>query len=536
MGALIAMARADSIPLVCREAELGEIVERLKKPGPAAFVLTGAAGVGKTRLAAEAARAGAGLGFATAWLAASRAMASVPFGPFAPFLPPDGQLAKSTLGLLRQASGAIAAHAGPGGRLLLVVDDAQHLDDGSAALVHQLAQQEACSVLAIATTPGPVPERVTALWKDGLAERIELGAWDEGQTAQVAATVLGGLVARGALRRLWQLSQGNALCLRELLASAVSSGTLASDGEIWAPRRALTPPARLAELIKSRLAGLPAETVAVAELLAVAEPLGLALLAKLVDPAGLEDAEAHGLVQVRQDGRRSEAWLAHPMCGEVLRHAIPRSRQRRMLASVAAAIEAMGARRPGDLLVLGRCQLESGGPRDPDLLTRAARRARQVQDVDLSARLAQGALEAGGGADAALIVAEARLRGGRHAQAAAVLAAAAALCQTDRDLARVASARACVLHRKLGDAAAADAVLAEALAEVTGDAARLLLAGCQAFFRVSAGDPEAALAAAAPLLDCGEDMLVSAGTRICSQALALLGRGEGGGQDAHTGK
>jgi hypothetical protein len=42
------------------------------------------------------------------------------------------------LELLRQASKAIVERAGHGQRLLLVVDDAHLLDDGQAALVHQL--------------------------------------------------------------------------------------------------------------------------------------------------------------------------------------------------------------------------------------------------------------------------------------------------------------------------------------------------------------------------------------------------------------
>jgi DNA-binding CsgD family transcriptional regulator len=526
MVAVIGMALADGVPLMCREAELGRIVERLEEPEPAAFVLAGPAGVGKSRLAAEAAKVAAGLGFETARVVASQATASIPFGPFAPFLPQPGQSAGSVLGLLRQASGAIADRAGPDGRLLLVVDDAQHLDDASATLVHQLVQVGTCSVLASVRTPGPVPELVTALWKDGMAERIELGTWGEAQTGEVAATVLGGPVTRGLVRRLWELSRGNALYLRELLTGAVSSGALAQDRGIWAPRRPLTAPERLAELIGSRLASLPAATTAVAELLAVAEPLGLALLGKITDPDGLEDAEAQGLVEVRSDGRRVEAGLAHPLYGEVLRHSMPRSRQLRLLATVAVAIEAVGARRREDLLRLGRWQLESGGPGDPDLLTRAARRAQEVYDLDLSARLGQAALDAGGGAEAGLILGEAKFRSGRHAEAKAVLANAVALCRTDRDRAGIANARAYLLHRKLGDAAAADAVLDEALAVVTEDAARLLLLARRGFMRVAEGDPEPALAAAAPLLDSGDDLLIAQGTRISSQALALLGRGD----------
>jgi len=104
-----------------RKAEMDRIMTRLKGPKPAAFVLAGAAGVGKSRLAAEAAKSAAGMGFATAEAVASRATASIPFGPFAPFLPETGHTPGDMLGLLRQAGDAMLARAGPDGRLLLVV-------------------------------------------------------------------------------------------------------------------------------------------------------------------------------------------------------------------------------------------------------------------------------------------------------------------------------------------------------------------------------------------------------------------------------
>src|SRR5260370_21479086 len=96
-----------------REAEMDRILAKLEGPKPAAFVLAGPAGVGKSRLAFEAARSAAGLGFTTAEAVASRAAASIPFGPFAPFLPETGHAPGDLLGLLRQASASILGRAGP---------------------------------------------------------------------------------------------------------------------------------------------------------------------------------------------------------------------------------------------------------------------------------------------------------------------------------------------------------------------------------------------------------------------------------------
>jgi len=507
-----------------REAEMDRILARLKGPRPAAFVLAGAAGVGKSRLAFEAAKSATNLGFTTAEAVASRAAAAIPFGPFAPFLPETGHAPGDLLGLLRLAGDAILGRAGPDRRLLLVVDDAQLLDDGSAALVHQLVRNETCSVLASLRTPGPAPDPVTALWKDGLAERIDLGAWTEAETESVLAAVLGGPVASGSVRQLWEVSRGNALYLRELVIGAVDAGTLRETGGIWSLHQPLTAPGRLVELVASRLAGLAPGTVAVLELLAVGEPLGMAVIEKLTDPASVEDAEAQGFAHVYCDGRRTEARLAHPVYGEALRQSLPRSRLRRISAGLASAIEWTGARRRDDLLRLGRWQLDAGGPAEPGLLSRAARRASEIFDNELAARLAQAALDLGGGADAGLALGEARFRSGRHQEAESVLADVAALCGTDAERARVASARAHILHQLLGDRAAAYLVIDEALGTVTDPGARLALFGRLATMRVFEPDLDGALAAAEPLLASNDDALISRGAYVSSIALALLGR------------
>jgi DNA-binding CsgD family transcriptional regulator len=514
------------IPLLSRDTELEWILTGLKKPDPAAFVLAGAAGVGKTRLAAEAARSATGLGFATAQAVASRAVAAIPFGPFAPFIPADGHSPGDLLGLLRQASDAILERAGPDRKLLLVVDDAQFLDEGSAALVHQLVQKGACSVLASLRTPGPAPDPVTALWKDGLAERIDLGSWTEAETEAVVATFLGGPVATSSVRRLWEVSQGNALYLRELLIGAVDSGAMRENGGIWALRQPLTAPGRLVELVASRLSGLAPGTLAVIELLAVGEPLGVPMLEKIINPAALEDAEAQGVVHVYQDGRRTVARLAHPVYGEALRQSLPRSRLRRISATLASATKATGARRREDLLRLGRWQLDSGGPGEPVLLSRAARRASEMFDMELAARLAQAALDLGGGVDAGLVLGEARFRSGQHAEAESVLAAMVPRCRTDSELAQIANARAHNFHNLLGDPAAATAVLDEALAVITDPGPRLQLLGRLATIKVFEPDLEGALAAAAPLLASDDDVMIARGAYVTSCALAFLGRSE----------
>ncbi|GAA0382551.1 hypothetical protein Acor_57330 [Acrocarpospora corrugata] len=58
-----------------------------------------------------------------------------------------------------------------------------------------------------------------------------------------------------------------------------------------------------------------AAVTAVVELVALAEPLGLAPLVALTSPEAVEEAEARGLVQIVADERRTNVRLAHPLYG-----------------------------------------------------------------------------------------------------------------------------------------------------------------------------------------------------------------------------
>jgi DNA-binding CsgD family transcriptional regulator len=364
------------------------------------------------------------------------------------------------------------------------------------------------------------------LWKDGLADRIDLCPLSEEEVEKVATGVLGAPIAGGAVRRLWELSGGNALYLRELLIGAVDSGALEEESGMWSLRRPLTAPDRLVELVAARLGGLGDETVALIELVAAGEPVGFSMLEQLTDAAFVEDAERHGFLEVFQDGRRTEVRLSHPMYGEALRRGLPRGRLRRISGALAGALKGTGARRREDLLRLARWQLDAGGAGDSELLCRAARRASDMFDLDLAARLARTALDSGGGVAAGLVLGEAKFRCGHHEEAETILAGLVPLCTSDTELAQVAGARAHIFSNLMGDSAAAARVLEEASAVVTDVAARLRLLGQLAVNRVFEGDPQGALTAAEPLLASAEDGWLARGAFAASSACALLGRGQ----------
>ena len=158
------------------------------------------------------------------------------------------------------------------------------------------------------------------------------------------------------------------------------------------------------------------------------------------------------------------------------------------------------------------------------MLERAAGQARRMFDLDLAARLARAALEAGGGVGAGLVLGEAEFRSGRHTEAEQVLAGLVPICRDDTDLALVANAHAYNFGVLMGDYVGASAVVDEALGAVSDPGARLRLVARQAQLWLFGGDPQAALTAAAQLLETDDEGMISRGTYAASLALALQGR------------
>jgi len=81
---------------------LGSAGALVANESTAGVVVTGAAGVGKTRLALELSRAAQSHGCVVEWVRATRSAASVPLGAFAPLLPAAGSGAELLAGA-RQA-------------------------------------------------------------------------------------------------------------------------------------------------------------------------------------------------------------------------------------------------------------------------------------------------------------------------------------------------------------------------------------------------------------------------------------------------
>ena len=406
-------------------------------------VITGPAGVGKTTLALSGVQWAEQHGMAHRRVSATRATQGLPFGAFASLLPSersDADTSREDLGALLARYARAMVDQTQGRPLLVFVDDAHLLDNGSAILLQQLALTQAATVLATVRAGEVLPDPVLSLWKDGPAERIEIGALDDETIEELLASVLGGPVDTATVRELARHSRGNPMFLRELVNGALETGALADAGGLWRLEGALSPTVRLAELVALRLGDLSQSERSVLELLALGEPLGPAELAQLADPPAVDAVEDKGLITSATQGSRIEIRLAHPVYGDVVRAGISARRARTISRSLADVIEAVGTRREGDPLKVATFRL-AGGDGSPELLVSGAMVARARHEYSLTERLARAAIEAGAGFEARFVAAEAAHFQGRVDQAEEELAVLAAQAASDAEKARVALLR-----------------------------------------------------------------------------------------------
>ena len=155
-------------PFAGREDEL-ELVRRSLAGGRRGIVVTGPAGCGKTRLVTEALR-----GTDCARAAGTPESRGIPFAAFAHLLPEPVTLHRAVQIL--------------SGVRTLVVDDAQLLDDASAALVHQLAVHGRTRLAVVVTDGSPVSGAISRLWAGELLPRLALARLPEEETAHLLAS------------------------------------------------------------------------------------------------------------------------------------------------------------------------------------------------------------------------------------------------------------------------------------------------------------------------------------------------------------
>lgn len=387
-------------------------------------VISGAPGVGKSRVVDRIGDVLAERGWLVPRVRATSIMAEVPLGALLPLFPTERTRltdAGDPATLLARALTAVES-LGPPPRLI-VVDDLGLLDPLSTTLIAQLVAVGAVRVAATLRAGDPLPEPFVATWTPDRSLRIDLPPFDLDAVHRLLAQVLGGPVAHRTAGELHRASGGNPLYLRELVIGARDSGRLTPQGGVWQLTGAPVGSTALRELILARVSQLDPEERDVVDRLAVCGELRAAHLTAPGARAALGRLETAGFVEV---GPRLEVRLAHPQYAPVVTAALSRLRAADLLLEQADLLD-RDAVTAADALRSVTWRLAAGAEADPEILGATARLAREAGDHRTVERLTDAALAVTGDrADLLLLRGEAKLRMGRADAALEDLRAAAA--------------------------------------------------------------------------------------------------------------
>ncbi|WP_406135248.1 ATP-binding protein [Streptomyces sp. NBC_01089] len=424
-------AARTALPLRGRAATLERL---LAADGPPVTLLSGEAGVGKTRLVSEVARRATAVGTAVLWGGSQDAEGHTPYGAFAEaldgwlaehsaaeraragaeypelasFLPSLGQVGTSgerspeeERDRLFRGSTALIGDLAALRPVLVVLDDLHAADTGSYQLLSHLARravERGASVRFLVTyREEELPEgdarrsALASLVRQRLAVREVLARLDREACLAMVRDAAADVSRGERIHRVWELSLGNPLFALELARGLADeeSGGLAPDG--------------VRELVADRLVRLGTDARRIVEALSVAG--GDAALSELLDVAehglhppvsgaaaadALEQAISASLVEERHvvvAGRPEEGVaFRHPLVRLTCYEQLTVVRRRQLHAAFAQAVQ---RRRPDAVDTLASHFARADDPRAAEYLRRAAERAAALYANDTADRYYQ---------------------------------------------------------------------------------------------------------------------------------------------------
>jgi DNA-binding CsgD family transcriptional regulator/type II secretory pathway predicted ATPase ExeA len=374
----------------------GSLGRRTERGG---VVISGRAGVGKSRLAREAAAECAAKGWAIRWIACTATAHAIPLGAFARWA--DG-LDDNPLKLVGRVVAALVPENTP---VVVVVDDAHLLDDLSAFVLQQLVFRAGAPVIVTIREGEPLPDAVASVMADDRLDLLDLQPLTDSNTESLVAAVLGGRPSSDCVSRLWHYTQGNPLFLRHLVGQERDSGRLAEHAGVWTWTSNATVSSTLLQLVKQHMGAISEPVRDVLDLVAVSEPLECEYLARLASPTAISDAEQQRLIVISATADGDRVTLGHPLYGEVRRSQAGALRLRRLRGAIVREMMTPSSSSAADAVRLGMLLLDSNLDPDADVLMTAAAAAFGRLDLNLAVRLSIAATQAGAGPDAEILLA-----------------------------------------------------------------------------------------------------------------------------------
>ena len=403
-----------------------------------------------------------------------------------------------------------------GRRPVVVVDDLDHLDDASAAVLANLVDGEVVRLVGVRQMR-PVRHGIAAWWRDLGLVRLDLGPLPDPAMAELLERELDGPVDGRTQVELLRLVAGNPYLLQQVCAASIDTGRLAPVAGLWKLDGEAVLSADVTDLARRSLEEVDPNGRAAAEVLAVAGPLPWPVVEAVVGLDGLEALERAGLVG-GDDGEPVQ--LVDAVVAAHLRGTVPRSARQRIVAALAAATADVSVVEDPDLFVrAAEWAVVAGSDASADRLLVAARTAVDLGDPARAESLAAASASAAAepSTEAVLLQSWCADERGAIDRSSAVLADH--VPHGDEAVVAVAIRRAEQRFWTFRDPAGAAGLL-RATAGAVSPPWDLAATAQQAMFDLIEGRPLAAAAASDPLT--GHPTRLVASTASLASALALV--------------
>jgi predicted ATPase/DNA-binding CsgD family transcriptional regulator len=408
MSSSVAPPRAslNALPFIGRETEVAQLAQCRQDAAAGLgqlILLSGDAGVGKSRLLSESLRAARQDGWQVAHGQAYPIETAIPYAVFADAMAPllgtldSGALMRLTRGdravlaalapdLLDRGSGNLLAEGvNPAEQrvrlhtairqlltrlsekapLLLCLENLQWADSASVELLHFLGRQVASQRLIIVAcwneTDRALPDEfrlaLRSLRALGGAVDVRLAPLSEGAVRTLLAThfTVTGDVVDAFAERLHQATLGNAFFLDQVLRELVARGDLRQQGGVWIGWHVdtLVLPPSVRDVLADRLGRLNSDARRLAEIIAIADSGATHDVVRAVAgdaSIGMDDAAVFDALRALRDGdiiteqpsgERVSYAIVHPMMQQALVQSVGLARERELHAALALAMEAV---------------------------------------------------------------------------------------------------------------------------------------------------------------------------------------------------
>ncbi|GAA3289648.1 LuxR C-terminal-related transcriptional regulator [Arthrobacter citreus] len=334
-------------PFVGREAVMEAVLDSVLRPGGHGAVVVADAGMGKSALAGVLAAKLDG-SLPVHRIHTSSSLSHVPYGALAPLIfDVEPQDSDSPLAVMRSLLRRLYLDRGnpaePPAAPLLIVDDADFLDEATADLLAQLVASAQIRILLLARRLTDVPPGISNQVWEGVLSRHELQPLTDDQVHELCVQVLGGPVLTGTSTDLARASGGNPMLVLALLSETTRVGSLAERHGVWLLHDQMLPSdGRLGDLLRAQLSGLTKDEREALEIISLAEPLPASAAFDLGLHRAVDALTEAKLVKITSGSPRLLQPM-HPLYGEVVRRLVPAARSARLRQRLLASGAASGA-------------------------------------------------------------------------------------------------------------------------------------------------------------------------------------------------